>query len=122
VLFVNNKYKWKNIMQKMNGLLTWSGRHSCLLMAFLQIGLFFQQVKASDLPQITNLRTEYKINPLGIDAAQPRFSWEIVSGKRNFTQKAFQIRASKLEKDLLEGKNLMWDSGKILSDFKAMPL
>jgi alpha-L-rhamnosidase len=116
VLFVNNKYKWKNIMQKMNGLLTWSGRHSCLLMAFLQIGLFFQQVKASDLPQITNLRTEYKINPLGIDAAQPRFSWEIVSGKRNFTQKAFQIRASKLEKDLLEGKNLMWDSGKILSD------
>ena len=103
-------------MLKMNEFIARLRRRSCLLLVFLQIGLFFQQIKASDLPELTNLRTEYKINPLGIDATHPRFSWEILSGKRNFKQKAYQIRASESEKELLKGKGLLWDSGKILSD------
>jgi alpha-L-rhamnosidase len=103
-------------MQKINDLFSWSGRYSFLFIACLQIGFFPLVVKASGLPELTNLRTEYKINPLGIDVVRPRLSWEIISGKRNFKQKVFQIRSSILEKDLLEGKNLFWDSGKIVSD------
>ena len=30
---------------------------------------------------VTNLPCEYKINPIGIDVAEPRMSWELVSGR-----------------------------------------
>jgi alpha-L-rhamnosidase len=87
-----------------------------LFTMLLQFGLLFQQIHASDTFKTTNLRTEYKINPIGIDASQPRFSWEIVSTKRNFIQGAYQIRAAASEENLKANKNLLWDSKKIESE------
>ena len=40
---------------------------------------------------IKELRTENAINPVGIDAAQPRFSWQLESTKRNVLQTAYEI-------------------------------
>ena len=71
---------------------------------------------ASGSLQLTNLRTEYKTNPVGIDIMQPRLSWEIITSERNFMQTAYQIQAADNENDLKENKNLLWDSGKIQSD------
>ena len=53
----------------------------------------------------THLRCEYKTNPLGIDAPEPRLSWVLESLKQNVVQTAYQIRTS-------DGA---WDSGKIAS-------
>jgi alpha-L-rhamnosidase len=89
---------------------------SFLWIVLLQIGLFIQISKASGKMEVTNLRTEYKINPIGIDAAQPRLSWEIVSAKRNFIQDAYQIRAAASQENLNANKNLLWDSKKIESE------
>jgi len=92
-------------------------RHRYLLfIALIQFGFFSHILKASDLPALTNLRTEYKTNPVGIDVKLPRLSWEIVSAQRNFIQEAYQIRVSDSEKDLFRGKNLLWDTGKITSE------
>ncbi len=42
---------------------------------------------------IKNLEVEYRTTPLGIDVAQPRFSWQMATtaGERGFTQTAYQI-------------------------------
>ena len=42
---------------------------------------------------IRNLRVEYRNTPLGIDVAQPRFSWQMAAtaGERGYAQTAYQI-------------------------------
>ena len=60
---------------------------------------------------VTNLRCEYKSNPVGIDVLQPRFSWEVVSSERGTLQTAYQIRLAASELNLAKNK-LLWDSGR----------
>ncbi len=76
---------------------------------------------------ITALRCEYLINPVGIDSNKPRFSWEIVSGRRGTMQKAWQVLVAGTEegifnekdmdinKDIDINRDIIWDSGKVLS-------
>jgi alpha-L-rhamnosidase len=65
---------------------------------------------------VTNLRVEYKSNPVGIDIKKPRLSWEITSGERAVLQSAYQVRVAANRQDIQRGRNLSWDSGKIESD------
>lgn len=62
---------------------------------------------------VSNLRVNYRKNPLGIDDARPRLSWELTSERRGFVQSAYQIEVAH-EDDFLPA--LVWDSGKIDSD------
>jgi alpha-L-rhamnosidase len=64
---------------------------------------------------VTQLKCEYKTNPLGIDAVRPRLSWQIRSAKQGVLQTAFQIRVADAEVKLKSSKELLWDSGKIPS-------
>lgn len=63
-----------------------------------------------------NLLVENKTNPIVIDAANPRFSWQLVSDKRNVMQTAYEIRVSGNLNDILNNRNLIWNSGKVFSD------
>jgi len=65
---------------------------------------------------VTNLRTEYKTNPLGIDVTKPRFSWEIVSKNRNTIQSAYEIKAAVSDELLKADKELLWNTEKVNSD------
>jgi len=61
--------------------------------------------------QVQNLLTENESNPIGLDVAQPRFSWQLISAKRNVMQTAYEIRVAP------DGKmNNSWSTGKINSD------
>lgn len=81
------------------------------LLAFLFAALGLQaQVK------VENLSCEYKINPIGIDEPAPRLSWHLQADARGVMQTAYQIRTASNPTDLLKGKSLSWDSGKIISD------
>src|SRR5262245_23208959 len=66
--------------------------------------------------KLTALRTEYKENPIGIDARKPRLSWQLQSIARGVAQSAYQIRAARNEGDLRAGTRLVWDSGKVDSN------
>ncbi len=59
--------------------------------------------------QVQNLLVENLSNPIGLDAAKPRFSWQITSDKRNIKQTAFEIQVK-------IGKKNVWSSGKVLSE------
>lgn len=63
--------------------------------------------------KVENLRCEYKENPIGIDVLSPRYSWILVSGKRNVMQTAYQLQVSEGDPEF---KNLWWDTGRIESD------
>jgi len=69
-----------------------------------------------DSVEVTRLQVEMKSNPLGIDVAQPRFSWQIASDKPDLMQVGYRIQVAASSEDLQSGKNLLWDSGEITSD------
>jgi alpha-L-rhamnosidase len=78
------------------------------------LSLISRGVAATPL-SVSNLRCEYKTNPMGIDILKPRMSWELVSADRGTMQAAYQIRVAASIEDLMKGK-LIWDSGKQTSD------
>ncbi|MBE3100214.1 MAG: family 78 glycoside hydrolase catalytic domain, partial [Planctomycetes bacterium] len=64
---------------------------------------------------VVALRTEYKENPVGIDARQPRLSWQLRSDARGVSQSAYQVRVALSEPDVRPGRRLVWDSGRVTS-------
>ncbi len=76
-----------------------------LLAFILQLSciISYAQVK------VQNLLTENRIDPIGIDMKQPRFSWQLQTDQRNTMQTAYEIR---IGIDKKQGRS----SGKILSD------
>ena len=68
---------------------------------------------------VTNLRCEYLTNPLGIDIARPRLSWELRDDRRGARQSAYQIQVATGEAALHKDAADLWDSGKVASDQSA---
>lgn len=62
-----------------------------------------------------HLKTEYAVNPLGIDVLQPRLSWRLETTGRGAYQTAYRIQVASSEAKLLAGEPDVWDSGKIAS-------
>jgi alpha-L-rhamnosidase len=66
--------------------------------------------------EVTQLKCEYHINPVGIDIEKPRLSWQILSDDENVTQVGYEIRVADSPRNLNEKNSLLWTSGKIESD------
>jgi alpha-L-rhamnosidase len=62
------------------------------------------------------LRCESLASPLGVDAKQPVFSWQLRDTRHGAKQSAYQLKVASSEKLLSSGKQDIWDSGKIQSD------
>ena len=60
-----------------------------------------------------NLRSEYLSNPLGMDVAQPRFSWVLEHSERGQSQSAYQVLVAARRQSLDDDKGDQWDSGKV---------
>jgi alpha-L-rhamnosidase len=68
---------------------------------------------------VKSLRCEMLTNPLGIDAAQPRFSWQLESSQRNVTQQSYEIIVSSSEQKLKANNGDIWNSG-VINDNKSL--
>ncbi len=66
--------------------------------------------------QSVNLTCEYLVNPVGIEVANPRLSWNFISTERNQSQLAYEIIVSNNIKDIQQGKGNIWQTGKIVSN------
>lgn len=64
----------------------------------------------------TNLKTEWKVNPVGIDVLQPGLSWLLTSSERSQKQTGYQILVASEETLLASNTGDVWNSGKIMSD------
>ena len=63
--------------------------------------------------RVQNLLCENMVNPIGLGILNPRFSWQLVSDKRNTVQTAYEIIVSSTAGK--NGKQPLWRSGKIVS-------
>ena len=87
-------------------------------MKFIVLIFFYLHISASLLSQIVIKQQlcENKVNPNGIDARSPRFTWIMNSDQRNVMQTAYEIRVSADHSGITRGRNLLWNSGKVTSD------
>jgi alpha-L-rhamnosidase len=65
----------------------------------------------------TRLRCEYMKNPQVVDVANPRLSWVNITREadREQTQTAWQIRVARTKQDLSSGRDIFWNSRKVMS-------
>ncbi|MDR1866376.1 MAG: family 78 glycoside hydrolase catalytic domain, partial [Bacteroidales bacterium] len=61
------------------------------------------------------LTCEYLTDPVGMDTPQPVLGWKLSSGERNQVQTSYELMVALTEKDLAEGKRLVWKTGKTVS-------
>ncbi|SMC79896.1 family 78 glycoside hydrolase catalytic domain [Cellulophaga tyrosinoxydans] len=67
---------------------------------------------------VSNLRCEYRTNPLGIDNTSPRLSWKLLENNQTRGQKqtAFQVLVASSLEELESNNGDVWDSGKVESN------
>jgi len=87
-----------------------------IILLFILISLPIVGQNNGQLMAPTNLRCEYKINPLGIDVEIPRLSWHVNDSRRSAVQSAYQIVVAGSEELLSKNEADIWNSGKINSD------
>ena len=74
--------------------------------------LLGQQALAQDF-HAERLRTEYAVNPIGIDEPLPRFSWILHADRRGTMQTAYEIRVATDSAAL--SRRPLWSTGKVES-------
>jgi len=69
----------------------------------------------------TDLRSEYMVNPIGIDDETPRLQWKLEAhgDARGIRQSAYQILVASSKELLAADKGDLWDSGKVDGDQNA---
>ena len=68
------------------------------------------------------LRSEYRVNPQGIDVTDPRLSWVLAAADakaRGLRQTAYRVIVASSERALAAGTGDLWDTGKVASDQSA---
>lgn len=86
------------------------------LLSLLAIALLSANaVSAADI-NIVSPKVERLTNPIGIDATQPRFSWQITSAAKNVRQTAYRIVVASTAEKLAANEGDIWDSGTHRSD------
>jgi len=84
------------------------------------VGMLFC-IPAASAADATELRCEYRDNPLGIDAEKPRLSWVIEergprSEVRGQKQSAYQVLVASTPELLAKDQGDLWDSKKVVSE------
>ena len=84
-------------------------KYLIILLALLPVlGIAKKKETRPDI-SIPGVLVENMDRPLGIDTAEPRFSWSILSDKQNVRQTAYQIIVSANDGEV-------WNSGKVESE------
>ena len=64
----------------------------------------------------SRLRCEYLENPIGLDVAEPRFSWRMESDARGARQTARQVQVATTPDILAASTGDAWDTGRVEDD------
>jgi len=72
-------------------------------------------LRAHGAVQPSDLRCEYALNPVGVDAVRPQLGWLLESRERNQRQTVFQVLVATKPEILAADKGDLWDSGQVKS-------
>lgn len=76
---------------------------------FFMTSMLFVNIAFSQT-RISQLLTESRTNPIGLDITQPRFNWQLENDKRGTVQTAYEIHV------WTKDKTIVWNSGRVNSD------
>ncbi|MGM0667957.1 MAG: alpha-L-rhamnosidase, partial [Bacteroidota bacterium] len=79
------------------------------------VSLLFFTVPAICQLSISEMFTENRKTPMGLDEPHPRFSWIIDSDQRQVLQTAYEIRVAENAGDFESGEAISWSSGRVKS-------
>ncbi|HZG55995.1 glycoside hydrolase family 78 protein [Paenibacillus sp.] len=68
---------------------------------------------------VSQLLTEYAVNPLGLDERRPRLFWKMESKARDAAQTAYHVLVASSPEALNDNAADLWNSGKVDSDRSA---
>ncbi|QNK63660.1 family 78 glycoside hydrolase catalytic domain [Pedobacter sp. PAMC26386] len=86
-----------------------------LYLLFLLILISGQQVLSKEIISPYGLQCEHLVNPIGIDALEPRLSWMLSDSRQDARQTAYRVTVGTDSLALLQQKEIIWNSGKINS-------
>lgn len=75
--------------------------------------LLAQAIPAVASLSADHLRCEQRIDPLGIDSAAPRLSWQLHSEERHQSQRAYRVLVASGRELLAADTGDLWDSGRV---------
>lgn len=81
--------------------------------------VFLYPVDASGTIFPSELKTEWSVNPLGVDVLAPGLSWILTSSLRDQRQAAYQIIVASSESILKSGSGDVWNSGRVVSEVQS---
>src|ERR1700690_2388517 len=88
----------------------------CLVMTLALLGGLSLHAAAFDGNAPSHLQCEGMAEPLGIDVAHPRLSWQLRDSRRGARQAAYQVRVASSPEALVHDRADVWDSGRVESD------
>lgn len=74
--------------------------------------------RGADRPalDVSDLKCEFAVDPLGIDVARPRLFWRVASETRGQRQTAWQVLVANSAAALAQDRGDLWDSGRVAGD------
>ncbi|MGI4022632.1 MAG: family 78 glycoside hydrolase catalytic domain [Janthinobacterium lividum] len=94
---------------------------SIILILFLApVFLFNVSIHAQSISRAVQLKTEYLVNPLGIDTPLPRFTWQLIDNRQGARQTAYRILVDTDSATVNSGKGKIWDTQTVQSDANLM--
>ena len=83
----------------------------CLSIMVLLAAAWLSPIQAQ--VEVTDLRCESRVAPMGIDDPMPRLSWQLKSAQRNVRQLSYRILVSSSRAKLDRNEADIWDSGDV---------
>lgn len=74
--------------------------------------LFCPSVHGQSTATVTGMKCEYLVSPIGIDAVQPRLSWQMEDSSRGAAQTAWRVIVGQDSLAVSKGNGTTWDSKK----------
>lgn len=87
-----------------------------IIPVFLISALSFFSCGGGGEVDVANTLTESLNDPVGLDVAAPRFSWNIVSDLNDVRQTGYHLLVASSEENLTKGVGDLWDSGVVDSE------
>ena len=83
--------------------------------------LTFFQSFSQDICIPVNLKCEYLVNPIGIDAVHPRFTWMMEDKRQGAKQIAYEVQVDTDSLALKKGVGKSWTTGRVDSSSQLLP-
>jgi len=77
---------------------------------FIFLLRLISSVQAQSSFQVVELKTEYLVNPIGIDNPTPRFTWHVLAPDKGFRQRSYRIIVDKDSMSVVNSQGTSWDS------------